>query len=129
MQSTEDGPAVPTIRVYRTWRDSDGDEVDGEGWPQEDIPIVPDDIDIAEGLTIVDLAATYIRERLYIWGQYATSCYPPPAVWSEHNWFETEPYSHPYEDRTEEVHAFLKGFTEADATEIMRRVIKDWNEK
>lgn len=77
----------------------------------DEITCVPDEWEISEGITTVDLALKAIE---YV-SQYSSD------VWSARGWYSEETYQHPYENEFLERSFFLHNFTDEDSRAIHKR--------
>ncbi len=98
---------------YR-WPDEPADEPEKISEDEHKYNVTPDTYDRAEGLTVVDLAHTLLKNA----GIYEASS----SSWNKRVWYITEPYTHPYTGVIEEHTYHLHGFTADESRELFKRI-------
>lgn len=99
------------------WENDEEDPIEEHGWIDEDgEPMVPDKFDREDGLTVVDLAVSYLRRN---GADEASSTDFHPGVWySTYAEMDTDGVN-------EERHYHLKGFTPEQEREVYVQWRKD----
>jgi len=104
-------PRITTAYERWTHEDVEAGDTDDRGWiDEEGSSMAPDEYDIEEGLTPVDLAVKFLRYE----GVSEASNYPR---WQPGTWYESS-YEDPYSGEREYKHYFLEDFTPAEEREV-----------
>jgi hypothetical protein len=105
----------PRITIaYETWTDEDTEagETNDRGWiDEEGVDMFPDMYDLEEGLTPVDIAVEFLRNREYV---NQASSYPS---WSQGTWYESSDED-PYTGERTIKHYFLEAFTPDEERDV-----------
>lgn len=102
------GPFIRVIKEYLKYSEEDEDFIEPEEPDIEDNPIVLDEDDIAEGLTLVDLAVNFIIDNL------------GGVEGDNGSYYAIDSYTNMYTGIEERVSAHLHNFTEEQVSRIDR---------
>jgi hypothetical protein len=103
-------PRITTAYERWTPEDVEAGDTDDRGWVDEDgVSMEPDEYDLEEGLTPVDLAVKFLQSEYVV----SASSYP----WSKGTWYESSDED-PYSGEREYKHYFLEDFTPAEEREV-----------
>jgi hypothetical protein len=107
---------VPYIKVYRTYYSVDDGGLIANYGESEEYACDPDEFDVAEGVTPVDMALEVLNQKIYA---EEASSYPD---WQKNTWYSrTEPiYDYEGAD-TLETSAHLIDFSDVEQLEVYKR--------
>lgn len=107
---------MPYIQVYRTYYSSeDGGVIVNHGLAEK-YPCDPDEFDIDEGVTAVDMALEVLNLKIYA---EEASSYPD---WQKNTWYTRTEETDEWEGAdTLEQTAILEGFSDQESLEIYKR--------